>query len=288
MAPARMRVMTRAAVAGGAAYLYGSLPLVYLLGRRRRVDLKRIGSGNVGATNLLPAAGFGRAALGWLFDASKGLLPIAVCRRLGCDERTARLAGVCGVAGQCWPLFLGLNGGRGISAFVGAAYMMNRRAWAGALLPMITGSLWHVARRPSRPARDAGVSPLASLKRRRTAHRPLAALKCRRTKTGTEVPGIHQEAGPSQYDTDGGSPHGGRGKAVPLGCFVSALAFPALCAAFDLDAPMRRMAPAPALLALVILLRRLTAPLPDDATHGPAVWPRALLYRLLYDRNTSR
>ncbi|HST89890.1 MAG TPA: glycerol-3-phosphate acyltransferase [Ktedonobacterales bacterium] len=248
MLPARTRAGTRAVVAGGAAYLYGSLPLVYLLGRRRRVDLKRVGSGNVGATNLLAAAGFAGAALGWLFDASKGLLPIAVCRRLGYDERTARLAGVCGAAGQCWPLFLGLNGGRGISAFVGAAYMMDRRAWGGALLPMIAGSLWHVAGRPAHRSDDTA-------------------------------------------DTDGGSRHGGRGKAVPLGCFVSALAFPALCAAFDLDAPKRRKAPttpAPALLALVILLRRLTAPLPDDATHGPAVQPRALLYRLLYDRNTSR
>lgn len=79
-------------------------------------------------------------------------------------------------------------------------YMMDRRAWAGALLPMITGSLWHVTRRSPRPARYAGVSPLA-------------ALTCRRTRTGNEVPGIHQASGPSQHDTDGGSPHGGRGKA---------------------------------------------------------------------------
>jgi len=50
--------------------------------------------------------------------------------------------------------------------------------------------------------------------------------------------------------------------------------------------PQGTMALAPALLTLVILLRRLTAPLPDDATHGPAVQPRALVYRLLYDRNT--
>jgi glycerol-3-phosphate acyltransferase PlsY len=247
MRVARMRAMTRAVAAGGAAYLYGSLPLVYLLGRRRQVDLKRVGSGNVGATNLVPAVGFVGAALGWLFDASKGLLPIAVCRRLGCDERTARLAGVCGVAGQCWPLFLGLNGGRGISAFVGAAYMMGRGAWMGALLPMIAGSLWHVTRRPAHRADD----------RADTAGDVLSS----------------------------------RGKAVPLGCFVGALAFPALCAAFDLDAPDRRMVSAtvaPALLSLVILLRRLTAPLPDDATHGPSVHSRALLYRLLYDRNTSR
>src|SRR6185437_8789759 len=59
------------------AYLYGSAPLVYWLGRRARVDLRAAGSGNVGATNLLQHGGrWGKALalVGWLFDASKGAL----------------------------------------------------------------------------------------------------------------------------------------------------------------------------------------------------------------------
>jgi acyl phosphate:glycerol-3-phosphate acyltransferase len=92
------------------AYLYGSLPVVYLLGRQRNVDLHQVGSGNVGSANLWAAGSRARGALGWIADASKGLLPIAMARRLGCDERTAELAGVCGVAGQCWPVFLRFNG----------------------------------------------------------------------------------------------------------------------------------------------------------------------------------
>jgi Glycerol-3-phosphate acyltransferase len=242
--------------------LYGSLPFVYLLGRQRNIDLHQVGSGNVGSTNLWTAGGRVRGAIGWIADASKGLVPIAMARRLGCDERTAELAGVCGVAGQCWPIFLRFNGGRGISAFVGASFLIDRVAWVAALVPMITGSLWHLGRRRSRRDR----------------------LQVRRSKS------------------------------VPLGCVVGTLTFTLACwtrgqgarAASRRDAcraargwpaspaageagqcPQGTMALAPGLLTLVILLRRLTAPLPDDATHGPAVQPRALVYRLLYDRNTS-
>ena len=83
-------------------------------------------------------------------------------------------------------------------------------------------------------------------------------------------------------------------KSVPLGCLVGTLTFPLACWARGQRIRVaygrvgrRDAAVAPVLLTLVILLRRLTAPLPDDATHGPAVQPRALVYRLLYDRNTS-
>ncbi|HLZ22747.1 MAG TPA: glycerol-3-phosphate acyltransferase [Ktedonobacterales bacterium] len=214
------------------AYLYGSLPLVYVLARRRQVDLKRTGSGNVGATNLMASGGPARALAGWLFDASKGLAPILVSRRLGRSRAVAELAGVCGAAGQCWPLFLRFSGGRGISAYVGAGAAMDRGAWAGALLPMIGGSLWRVAPHLLR------LAPL-----------PI------------------------------------RSKSVPLGCFISAVALPLLVGARRGFRP--RVLLAPTLLSAVVMVRRLTAPLPDDATDGPAVHRQAWLYRLLYDRNTS-
>jgi hypothetical protein len=218
------------------AYLYGSLPLLYLRGRRWRVDLRDIGSGNVGATNLMAAGDRAGAISGWIFDASKGVVPIAAARALNCPAPVAELAGVCGVAGQCWPVFLGFRGGRGISSYVGAAALIDRGAWAGALLPMIAGSLWRVVPR---------------MKRRR--------------------------AGPARRTA--------RSKAVPLGCFVSAVVFPPLCGLRRGFGPEQMLAPT--LLSLIILGRRVTAPQPDDATLGPAVRPQALLYRLLLDRNTS-
>lgn len=219
-----------------AAYLYGSLPFVYLLGRRRKVNLAEVGSGNVGSANLWAAAGTTAGAAGWVLDASKGLLPAVACRRLG-GERLAELAGVCGVAGQCWPIFLRFNGGRGISAFVGAAFQIDRPSWIVSLLPMIGGSLWRIVPLLVRRGRSAGGRLRAS-----------------------------------------------RSKAVPLGCALGVAAFPVACAARGRSQGGLR---APILLAAVILLRRLTAPLPDDAACGPAVRPQALVFRLLYDRNTS-
>lgn len=226
------------ATLGFLAYLYGSMPFVYLLGRQRRVDLRARGSGNVGATNLWSATGNRRALAGWLGDASKGFLPPLLLRLARRARPMPEIGGVSGAAGQCWPLFLGLSGGRGISAFVGAAFWMDARAWAASLVPMIAGALWHavplLGRRTERVKRDL-----------------------RRT----------------------------RGKAVPLGCFVGVALFPVVHTL--LAPPDRKRAPAPWLLTGVVLLRRLTARLPDDATRGPVVRPQALIYRLLFDRNTS-
>jgi acyl-phosphate glycerol 3-phosphate acyltransferase len=219
------------------AYLYGSLPLIYLLGRVRRVDLRERGSGNVGATNLWAVAGNWPAVAGWIGDASKGLVPAAAARWLGCSRETAEMAGVCGVAGQCWPIFLGMNGGRGISAFVGAAAWINPRAWVISLLPMIAGAVSRMV-------------PMLGPRMTRVA---------RQLKTT-------------------------RGKSVPLGCLLGVLVFPFACQL--LPGRGRKAAVAPWLLPAVIVLRRLTARLPDDATLGPTVRPQALVYRLLFDRNT--
>lgn len=226
-----------------ASYLYGSLPVVYALGRWKQVDLASTGSSNVGSANLWARVGILPGVLGWLFDASKGFVPVTACRRLGMNDESAALAGCCGVAGQCWPLFLRFNGGRGISAWVGAGAAMNRPVWAVSLLPLIGGGLLHAL-----PALRHGP---------RTAGQTLRA---------------------------------GRGSTVPLGCLAGVLAFPCLHAvrarrAQQNDGLSSRV---PVLLALLIILRRLSASQPDDPVHGPRVYRRALLYRLLYDRNTGR
>jgi len=240
------RLLPRNTIARGlaaclAGYLYGSLPFVYLLGRRQGTDLHGVGSGNMGSANLWAATGTAYGALGWVLDASKGGLPVALGRRLGCTETWAGLAGVCGVAGQCWLLVLRFNGGRGISAFIGAAFMIDRARWTVTLLPFIAGGLWRAA--------------LVALRRNRSS-------------------------GPTLRTS--------RGKSVPLGCAAGVVTF-AAAPLIDLHKGRHQgTVLAPLLLAAVVLLRRATAPLPDDVTRGPRVYPRALLYRLLYDRNTSR
>ena len=220
------------------AYLYGSIPVVYAFARRRRVDLKRVGSGNVGATNLLSASGPALATAGWLFDASKGFLPVSVARGLGWSDEAAGLAGAFGVAGQCWPVTLRFQGGRGISAYVGATAALAPAVWPFALLPMVGGGLWRAL-----PQVWHGSGKRSS--RERAA----------------------------------------RSKSVPLGCFISATAYPLLYAGGTPDG--RRAHVAPAMLSAIVLARRLTASQPDDMREGPARRRVALLYRLLYDRNTG-
>jgi acyl-phosphate glycerol 3-phosphate acyltransferase len=220
------------------AYLYGSLPLVYFLGRQSGADLKQSGSGNVGAANLLAVGGLNRAVIGLLFDVSKGCLPIVTCRRLGYSSEVAALAGVCGMVGQCWPIFLRFNGGRGISSFIGASFFINRKGGVISALPMIAGALWRI---------------LSSFEY------SLCWSKSRLKRS--------------------------RSKSVPFGCFLSILTFPLICYLDQRSKPKQHLAPV--LLSFIILGRRLTAPLPDDTIYGPTQDRRALLYRLLYDRNTS-
>jgi hypothetical protein len=257
------------------SYLYGSLPLLYLLGRWRRVDLRRAGSGNVGATNLWQTGSRLLAVAGWVFDASKGLLPVVAGRRLGLSEEAAALAGACGVAGQCWPVFLGFRGGRGVSAFVGAALAIDRAASLAAVVPPIAGGLWRLRERV------AGERPAGEAEERTQGERPAG-------EAGGKMPWrrpASKEGKRSRWHrscTVVSAPRGRRSKSVPLGVLLGVLLFPLACRRRGAHARC-----APALLSLIVLLRRLTAPLPDDATNGPAVRRVALWYRLLYDRNTA-
>jgi acyl-phosphate glycerol 3-phosphate acyltransferase len=127
------------------AFLYGSCPFVHLLARQRGVDLRRTGSGAVGGSNLWAATGTIRGVAGWFADASKGIMPVVLGRRLGYSEAVSQYSAFFGLAGQCWPATLRFNGGRGISAFLGAMLALDRIAWRMTLVPLIAGSVWRVA-----------------------------------------------------------------------------------------------------------------------------------------------
>lgn len=122
-----------------AAYLYGALPFVYYLARLRGVDLRVTGTRTVGGSNLWQQAGPVPGAAGWLLDTSKGALPVAVGRRLGLSPLVYSIGATAGVAGQCWPVFLKFDGGRGVSAILGAAAMLAPRELTAMLVPMIGG-----------------------------------------------------------------------------------------------------------------------------------------------------
>lgn len=124
----------------GASYLYGSIPFVYSLGRASGVDLRESGSRTVGGSNLWQQAGPAAGTVGWLSDASKGVLPALVGRRVGLSPPACAVGAMAGVAGQCWPTFSGFDGGRGVSAILGVSAALAPRETAIMLVPMIGGT----------------------------------------------------------------------------------------------------------------------------------------------------
>lgn len=113
--------LASAVVAG--AYLLGSVPFGLLLGRLRGVDVRTVGSGNIGATNVARSLGKRLGLLVLLLDALKGALPMLVLRWLDLAARTSPfLVTACGLAavcGHCFPVWLRFRGGKGVATSLG-------------------------------------------------------------------------------------------------------------------------------------------------------------------------
>jgi len=116
------------AVMVGAAYLIGSIPVGVLLARRRGVDLRSVGSGNVGATNVGRALGRRWGLVCLVLDIAKGLVPTAAAGLVitaGEVELTAArvglwvVVGLAAVLGHVFPVTLGWQGGKGVATSIG-------------------------------------------------------------------------------------------------------------------------------------------------------------------------
>jgi glycerol-3-phosphate acyltransferase PlsY len=111
-----------AALTLGAAYLVGALPIGYLVGRAFGIaDIRHHGSGNIGATNVLRTAGRLPAVLTLIGDIVKGWSAVAAGAYLsGGDAGLTALSAVAAVIGNCWSIFLGFRGGKGVATGFGA------------------------------------------------------------------------------------------------------------------------------------------------------------------------
>ena len=105
-----------------AAYLVGSIPFSFLVARAFGVeDVRRVGSGNVGATNVLRSAGRRAGGLALLLDAAKGAAASLIAVTLAPDrELTWALAAVSAVLGHMYPVWLRFQGGKGVATGFGA------------------------------------------------------------------------------------------------------------------------------------------------------------------------
>ena len=105
-------------------YLCGSIPSGVLLARRAGVNVRRTGSGNIGAANVARSVGpmLGVATL--VADAVKGALPVLVARRLGADPRLAAATGLAAFLGHVLPVTLRFAGGKGVATALGVLLVL--------------------------------------------------------------------------------------------------------------------------------------------------------------------
>ena len=108
------------------AYLVGSIPFGILMARAFGLgNLRRIGSGNIGATNVLRTGNRTAAALTLILDALKGAFAVLAARALLLED-AAQVAGLAAFAGHCFPAWLGFRGGKGVATFLGVTLAL---AW---------------------------------------------------------------------------------------------------------------------------------------------------------------
>jgi glycerol-3-phosphate acyltransferase PlsY len=101
-------------------YLCGSVPFGLFLTRAAGLgDIRNIGSGNIGATNVLRTGNRWLAAATLVLDASKAALPVLIARYYW-GEQAAMLAAIGAFLGHCFPVWLGFKGGKGVAVMIGS------------------------------------------------------------------------------------------------------------------------------------------------------------------------
>ena len=115
------------------AYLLGSIPFGVILTRLAGAgDLRQIGSGNIGATNVLRTGRKGLAAATLLLDLGKGFAAVALAAHFGADAiGLPALAALAVFFGHCYPVWLGFKGGKGVATLMGVVLALH---WPSALV----------------------------------------------------------------------------------------------------------------------------------------------------------
>ncbi|MBO7392837.1 MAG: glycerol-3-phosphate 1-O-acyltransferase PlsY [Abditibacteriota bacterium] len=107
-------------------YLFGSIPFGLIAGKLvKGIDIRNVGSGNIGATNVLRAVGPIPALIVFLLDVFKGAGAVLLCRYLGMSEYLIVLGGIAALVGHTCSVFLGFKGGKGVATLLGLVIGIN-------------------------------------------------------------------------------------------------------------------------------------------------------------------
>ena len=116
-------------------YILGSIPFGLILTKAFGLgDLRQIGSGNIGATNVLRTGSKSTAAATLVLDGAKGAVAVLTARALAAED-AAQLAALMAFLGHCFPIWLGFKGGKGVATFLG---LMLALAWPVGILSCAT------------------------------------------------------------------------------------------------------------------------------------------------------
>lgn len=125
---------------GVIGYVLGSIPFGMVLARLMGLgNLRNIGSGNIGATNVLRTGNKKAAALTLVLDGAKGALAVVLARALA-GEDAAQLAALMAMLGHCYPVWLGFKGGKGVATFLGILLALAWPVGVGACVAWLIGA----------------------------------------------------------------------------------------------------------------------------------------------------
>jgi glycerol-3-phosphate acyltransferase PlsY len=108
-------------------YLIGCIPFGLVLGRIAGVDVRRLGSGNIGAANVARSAGAWLGLATLVADASKGAIAVLAARAFGADAGVVAGTGVAAFLGHCYPITLRFAGGKGVATAFGVLVVLAPR-----------------------------------------------------------------------------------------------------------------------------------------------------------------
>ena len=122
-------------------YLLGSIPFGVLVTRAMGLgDLRQIGSGNIGATNVLRTGNKGAALATLLLDGGKGAVAVLLARWFLAED-AAQVAGLAAFLGHLYPVWLGFKGGKGVATFIGVLLALNWLVGVAVCLTWLLGAV---------------------------------------------------------------------------------------------------------------------------------------------------
>jgi glycerol-3-phosphate acyltransferase PlsY len=127
----------RGAIVVAVGYLLGALPFSVWIARARGVDVRRVGSGNPGATNVLRAAGRLPGLLALACDVAKGVVAVLLARLLGLSPAWWGWAALAAVCGHVFSVFLRFRGGKGVATAAGALAAVSPLALGAAIVVFV-------------------------------------------------------------------------------------------------------------------------------------------------------